>query len=302
MKYLAIYAATVLGTTLFGAEPSAFGAGDLNSQNPYGLTKSEKVILENKKAAQEIKSKSLKNADSIEGLRESVEGLRSVFEGTNQSFADYRSKISQVEAILDEHKGADQKLQMQIDDLKAQFETFSQTVEGNFENIKKIMSELSSLVDSINNSYVSKVKYQEDITMILQKLNTMATVQAKSSYEDISGADLLAKAVETFRKNDYDAARGMFLTLIEKKYKPARSNYYLGEISYYQKKYQDAIARYKTSIGLYDKASYTPTLLLHTALSFQYLGDKENAGKFFDVLVANYPKSNEASLVDKYKK
>mgnify|MGYP000629728450 CR=1 FL=1 len=31
---------------LFGAEPSAFKAGDLDNPNPYGLTSAEKKILE----------------------------------------------------------------------------------------------------------------------------------------------------------------------------------------------------------------------------------------------------------------
>ncbi|MEA3228888.1 MAG: hypothetical protein U9P38_07440, partial [Campylobacterota bacterium] len=33
---------------LYSAEPSAFGAGNLDNPNPYGLTDSEKVLLENK--------------------------------------------------------------------------------------------------------------------------------------------------------------------------------------------------------------------------------------------------------------
>lgn len=34
---------------LSAAEPSAFGAGDLSNENPYGLTSNEKVILDTKK-------------------------------------------------------------------------------------------------------------------------------------------------------------------------------------------------------------------------------------------------------------
>jgi len=38
---------------LFSAEPSAFGAGDITSSNPYGLTKNEKVLLETEKKLKE---------------------------------------------------------------------------------------------------------------------------------------------------------------------------------------------------------------------------------------------------------
>jgi len=35
--------------SIYANEPSAFGAGDLTVDNPYGLTSSEKVLLETKK-------------------------------------------------------------------------------------------------------------------------------------------------------------------------------------------------------------------------------------------------------------
>jgi len=40
---------TIFTFTLYGAETSAFGAGNLDSDNPYGLSESEKIIFQNKK-------------------------------------------------------------------------------------------------------------------------------------------------------------------------------------------------------------------------------------------------------------
>ena len=69
------------------AEQSMFGAGDLNSPTPYGLTKAEKVIVKNKKT---IKSneKTLKNNKKkinkvdvkINDLEEKLNGLDSILE------------------------------------------------------------------------------------------------------------------------------------------------------------------------------------------------------------------------------
>jgi len=44
----------VLPYSLFSAEESAFGAGDLENPTPYGLTSSEKVILKNKESLHKV--------------------------------------------------------------------------------------------------------------------------------------------------------------------------------------------------------------------------------------------------------
>jgi len=65
----------------------------------------------------------------------------------------------------------------------------------------------------------------------------------------------------------------------------AASNYYLGEIAYYTKNYQDAYFYFKKSAGLYDKASYIDTLLLHTAISLEKTGDKAQAKIFYQTVI-----------------
>lgn len=41
-----IFSVALIGATLLYAESSAFGAGDLTSNSPYGLTSSEKLLKE----------------------------------------------------------------------------------------------------------------------------------------------------------------------------------------------------------------------------------------------------------------
>ena len=45
---------TITSLNLVAAEPSAFGAGNLDSTSPYGLTSSEKAVLENKKSLKKV--------------------------------------------------------------------------------------------------------------------------------------------------------------------------------------------------------------------------------------------------------
>jgi len=70
----------------------------------------------------------------------------------------------------------------------------------------------------------------------------------------------------------------------------------LGEISYYTKKYEDAIFYYKKSAGLNDKASYIDTLLLHTAISLENRGELDQAKVFYENIIANYPNKKTAEI------
>ena len=85
-----------------------------------------------------------------------------------------------------------------------------------------------------------------------------------------------------------------FEKLIEVNYKPAENNYYLGDMLFKRKKYDQAIVHFKKSAMLNDKASYMPTLLLNSAISFENTKDKENAKNFYSTLIELYPNSQEA--------
>jgi TolA-binding protein len=142
---------------------------------------------------------------------------------------------------------------------------------------------------------------KDELRLLKKKVKTKSSAsktQAKRYQK--SKKSLLADAIKAYRAGKYDHAKELFTLLSEKNYKRATSNYYLGEIAYYQKRYNDAIVYYKKSASLYDKASYMPTLLLHTAISFKKLGEKENARRFFEALTATYPGSSQAKVAKKY--
>jgi len=107
-----------------------------------------------------------------------------------------------------------------------------------------------------------------------------------------------AKANDAYKAKEYKKAKELFVKLIDANYKPAKHSYMVGEIEYYTKNYQDAIAYFKKSAGLYDKAEYMPTLLFHTAMSMDQSGDKAGAKNFFEALIAKYPESKEAKMAE----
>ena len=82
--YLAALFAAIVPLTLTSAEPSAFGAGNLETSQPYGLTSSEKVILQNKNKLNKVVVKSNNQANEVDSLRERIDGLQTIIEGLSR--------------------------------------------------------------------------------------------------------------------------------------------------------------------------------------------------------------------------
>ncbi len=253
------------------AEVSAFGAGDLKSKNPYGLSESEKVIYSNKKATIEnnkkIKALNLK----IEQLSESIEGLRSVVDSLNDKVGQTGQKVS----LLTQKRSSDDE----IESLKAKVEEQNEK----YNNLALALKKLTLMIDELSS----------------QKQRSKKSASKSTKHTSISNAQLLKKAIRTFRNKQYKKAFDMFETLDIKNYKRATANFYMGECAYYLKKYEDAIIYFKKSAGLYDKASYMPTLMLHTALSFKKSGDSENAERFLNAVIDTYPGTSQAKIAKK---
>lgn len=272
-------------SSLLATEPSAYGAGNLDSNNPYGLTSSEKYILKNKEKVKDLAQGVGSVKIQLSQINENYEGLRSVTEG----FGSKISKIDQKIRVLENNDSINQ-LEEEVAALKIYVNESRILQDSNQEKIKVVLEELSSLIDSINNNYVSKKTFEE----LELKVNKSSQIKQLVQSTSKSGAVLLKEGMEYFNAKEYDDSKVRFTQLVQKNYKPARSNYYLGEIAYFQKDYNTAISHYKTSISLYDKATYIPTLLYHTGISFSKLKENSQAKQFFDALKQGYPDSKEA--------
>ncbi len=262
---LVLLNAFLLATFVYAGEPSVFEAGDLNSNAPYGLTEDEKKIYKNKQEIQKLKQEIslLKNEVSV--LKDSIDGIRSVISSYSDTIGEMKRKYSllDVNASKEQNKDLEERIKV---------------LEENNKKIENTLKELAKLIESSN-----------------------STPKQKSiSSKKLTNKELYIKAIRFYRKHNYDKAEELFLELVSKNYRPAICNFYLGEINYYKRNYKEAVVFYKKSIQLYDQASYIPTLLLHTGISFKKIGDKENAEKIFNALIGNYPNSKEARIAKKY--
>ncbi|MBE0498324.1 MAG: tetratricopeptide repeat protein [Campylobacterales bacterium] len=298
-KFL-LLSALLLPLSLF-AEKSAFGAGDLDSPSPYGLTKTEKRIIEQKEKITDIEGTVRKNRNRIGSIEESVSGMKSIVEGLNEKSRNDKQELQSLKNDINEMKDSSAQMNQKIDDLVASYD-------DDFKKLKTVMGELSSLIDRINGTYVSKEEYN----VLAKEINSFKTEVSKqlknigkvssNAFDNRSNAQVDNDAEELFRKKKYADAIDAFEHLIAKHYKPARAHYYIGESYFQLNEYKNAIAYFKESAELYSKADYMPNLMLHTAISFEKIKDEEHAQQFFQALIAKYPDSPEAVKAKKFLK
>ena len=294
------------------SEVSVFGAGNLESKNPYGLNSTEKNILNNKRTLGKIDSKIKNSKQVLESLSERLDGLESIFEGDSQKVNRLSIKTNNLIKEFEENKierqnNKDDILElknMALEILKVQEETIISN-EQNIKNLKKVMEELLESINNINSTYISEKEFKSNMKQFLTKeeFNSLSnkslrvkkrTITTTKKLSNKQKSDMLKDAIKLFKKDYFTKAIPIFETLINLNYKSASSNFYLGDIWYYRKKYERAIRYFKTSAMLYDKADYMPKLMLHSAVSFENIDDFSSAINFYSTLIDVYPNSKEA--------
>jgi len=293
----ALLLVTFVSSVSFAAEPSAFGAGDLTAPKPYGLTQNEKVILQTKDTLKKVAINTKTQANELDSLRERIDGIQSVVE--NLSIKSHNNKIN-LQKLSEENKANIENIH--------EFQTrLGEQVQKNRQEIEKLQTmilELSKVVDKINTQYVSKEEFNALVSDV-NNFKTLITKEIKSKKSSaksskISSAKLYNQAKSYFDKKYYTKAIQNYKELIKRKYKPAYAHYMIGEMNFKRKNYAEAISYFKKSASLYDKASYMPKLMLHTAIAMDKTGDKKHTRAFYNAIVAKYPSSKEAKEAKKY--
>jgi len=269
MKKIILYGFIGLSSLLYAYEPSVYGAGDMDSINPYGLTKTEQAVLDNKKTLQKL-------YNTVKDQQRKIEGLTTLIEGQNKEILSLKEDVKVISNKPEPVK-----------------EDVNQTY--------SLLLELGQMIDNINNTYVSRDELKKALAGSRVQQLESSTSSMSSSSPTIQGnsADTYREGVQLFAKRSYNASREYFLQSLSESYKPASSNYYLGEIAYYTRNYKDAVAYYKQSASLYDQASYMAVLYLHTAISLDKNGEKGQAQGFFQYVIDNYPNTKASSIAKK---
>jgi len=286
----------LLPLSLMAGEPSAFGAGDLDADNPYGLTPAEKKVLENNKRLKSQNRKLNSTKSEVESLRERVDGLQSILESIALKSQQNKIKLGDI-AHSSENEG--KSTQERLSKLETEIKLNSENVL----QLKTAIEELSKLMDEQSNTYAT----QDELNALVDDVNAFKLLvaselkkKAKSSGSKMSSGDLATLAKKNYEKKAYSKALENYKELVNRKYKPAYGHYMIGQSYFALRNYGKAIAHYKESAERYKKASYMPTLMLRTAYSMSQVGEIENAKKFYRAVIAKYPGTTEAKKAERY--
>jgi len=294
------FISSVLSTLLLAAEPSAFGAGDLNSPSPYGLTSNEKVILDTKNKLHKVSVKSNNQENKLDSLRERIDGLQSVIESLSRKAHNNKIKLNKQSELNNRNNDNRSKYENRLSEIV-------KLNELNISQQKIVISEISQLLDEINSNYVTKKEFNRLINdvnsfkdLITKELKSREKKPLNSKLKLKNNATISTQAKALYNKKYYTKSIENYEYLIKKNYKPAYAHYMIGEMNYKRKNYSNAISYFKKSASLYSKASYMPKLMLHTAISMQKTRDKVHANSFFKAIISKYPNSNEADSAREY--
>lgn len=271
----------LLITIASASEPSAFGAGDLNNPNPYGLTHEEKLILENKKEIQTVIQKNNVQIAKVETVSERLDGMQGIIEGLSQRSNEQTLTLQKLQEKLITDGNSSVTL-----------EELSKQVNANSENIaqfKTLLEELSHVVDGINSAYVSK----EQFTALIKQLK-VSVPERTVTPEKMSNSAIEKEANKLFSQKKYGDAQSYFEQMVVKKYKTAEAMYMIGETQFERKNYKEAVASYKESASRNEKALYMPTLLLHSGISMEKTGDNGMAKAFYQATISKFNGSGAA--------
>ncbi|MFW2591291.1 tetratricopeptide repeat protein [Aliarcobacter butzleri] len=301
-KYLPLL--LVVTSLTVAEEVSVYG----DSSASYNLTSTEKHILKTQTSVSNLSSKLDEINSLVNSINSRLNGLESTYEGDS---ARLNSKLNELQK-----NGVSSDLGSNND---------STANQSDLNALKAALTKLTALVNKINSEYVSSTELEKNMQQFVTreefeavkkamgvKTSSVAptkTTETKSAsiddnsssttnFGELKTAEDRAKLMNDAKK-DYDAkaynnAIPKYEKLVEINYKPAENNFYLGEMWYKRKKYDTAISHFKKSAMLNDKAAYMPTLLLHSAISFENVKDKENAKSFYGTLIELYPNSSEA--------
>ena len=273
-----IFLAPLFLTLNLNGEPSAF-------EKQSGATKDDIKTL------QSLVTKLQQKVDSIgqaqEGISSLYESQSTKLQGQIAQSTQYTKNIEELKTQIDTNTQEIATLKAQLKEINTTLTTLNQTILGELKALNGTSTQNQSPKSNQNTTESGDV-------------DTKGTSKIFTK-DKAKRAEIFAQAQELFDKKEYESAKERFEWLVETNYKKAQSSFYLGEIAFTNKTYNDAIKHYKESVLANDKASYIPTLLLHTAQSFNAIKDTKNYNKFLDSLISNYPSSKEAQTAKKLK-
>ncbi|MEA2028175.1 MAG: hypothetical protein U9N49_04305 [Campylobacterota bacterium] len=270
----------------------------------------------NDQSVEALKYKLAQQKERIDGLTQIVEGMartinelrenRSGGKGSRYSDEELIRQLGKMVDNINENYVSKAELKRAIDNLKDEYSESAETTrienKPNKEAVSRVETVPNERIYTTKSDDVQKSDKERVVTPRVfdedKKDQIVIHDEPKKEVVSSSGsnASKYAQAVKLYNKKQYSSAKKIFKVLEKEGFKEAPTKYYLGEIAYFTKRYEDAIYYFKHSAKLYTKASYMHTLLLHSAISLEKLGRKQEARKFYNKIVNEYSANSSVSI------
>jgi len=216
------------------AEPSAFGAGNLDSDTPYGLTKDEKYIWQNKQDIKKLRKLIIKQAQKIKEQQQIINKLKLNLLNYKMQMDTLSQRVNGIESLMP----AFDELSISVHNIKKEVSNIkndNNQTKVKLENLQSDLDELKNIVDI--NKQNSDKNMQVIISLIeelAKKIDKIEIQKQKSTQINFNQpkSKLLDEAIKYYKQLKFAKAQKIFNYLYEKNYKPALMLFYLGEIEY----------------------------------------------------------------------
>ncbi len=158
---------------------------------------------------------------------------------------------------------------------------------------------LSRLTQSVEENTDRLNRMEQYLNLESSKKRAAVVAPAAPAKKPSSEDEVYRSAKQAFDQGDFETARQGFQEFI-KRYPNSKNadnaQFWIGEIYYREKWYEKAILEYQNVIENYPKGNKVPAALLKQGLAFSNIGDTANAKLILQELNRKYPKSNEARV------
>jgi tol-pal system protein YbgF len=232
-----------------------------------------------------------------------LQGQKDLTTQITQEHTGMRTIVDQTNSSLGKIEGTMGSLQKSVQDVQAnsgaRLDTMSTQVQGLSDNLEEIKSRLGKLNQQL-------VDLQNSVQSIDAKISGTApapatgtaspTASASPSSSSPSADTLYSNGLRDITSGKYDLARSEFqeyLKFYADTDLASNAQFYLGEIAYKQKQYEEAVADYDKVLTNYPKSFKLAPARLRKGMALIELGQKTGAVRELREVVRRYPGTEE---------
>jgi tol-pal system protein YbgF len=232
-----------------------------------------------------------------------LQGQKDLTTQITQEHTGMRTIVDQTNSSLGKIEGTMGSLQKSVQDVQAnsgaRLDTMSTQVQGLSDNLEEIKSRLGKLNQQL-------VDLQNSVQSIDAKISGTApapatgtaspTASASPSSPPPSADTLYSNGLRDITSGKYDLARSEFqeyLKFYADTDLASNAQFYLGEIAYKQKQYEEAVADYDKVLTNYPKSFKLAPARLRKGMALIELGQKTGAVRELREVVRRYPGTEE---------